>query len=491
MRKPVLLTLAWRWRTLAWLPQWVLVAVVLSLLFRSADRAMVWCLRETTGRTLERHASADGVSGIWFAGMALGFVLAWSAHELLRCPITATIPRLRRALAIEVTLVLAAAAVLFLFAARVPRSTAEVATVAAVGFSGGGVGVLVSNPSRFRTWSAAIGLVLVLFAVGEILEMSWPWPRDHVAVAIPALVALGIAAIVRAFSLAEHRTYLADPVPADRPEALTLDMSHRDAEAASWFAPVWRGGRDWTRATLHEMHGAGPFGWRFEVAKYLALFVVLLVVVIGHDRPRGTTAWYQLAQNALGESPGFWRVLLSFWLLVIASWAASVPTVPRLGFVRPASRSERARSAWSVAVLRAGSLLGGVTVFALALGSVAAWRSAAAGDRALRVEGAPDLLGAIAIVGIVAPWAAWLRLRLLDVWVGSARFPNPLRQGAIATAAVVACEVVGHLLASAWTAAESVHPALAPPLFAAALAGSWLAYRATLDRLFRTVALPV
>lgn len=492
--RPVLLTLGWRWRTIAVLPQWLFVALLLNFVFRALDDVLQSVGLRATGASLASHHDADGVAGMWLAGLALGFVIAWPVHELLRCPITATTPRLRRSLAVEVPVAFAAAAALFWLAASGRRSALELATVAAIGFFGAGLGVLVANPHRYRAWSTAIGLFLGLFVVGELLQTSWPWPREHASLAIPSLVALGLAAVFRAYSAAEHRTYLADPSPTDGPEALTLDMAHRDPDDTAIWAPTWRGGRNWARATLHELHGARPLGWALETAKYLTLFALLVAIPWDPDvfdmRPR-PSVWFLLASNALGENSTFWRILLTFWLLAAASWATSVPCVPRIGVVRPASRSERARSAWLVFALRFGISLAASALIATGLAAIGAWRSAAAGDPPLALHGAPDLLGAIAIVAIVAPWAAWLRLRLLDLWFASRRFPNPLRQGAVATLAVVGSLIVGHVLGSAWTAAEELHPALAPVLFGLAIVASWLGYRTALDRLFRTVALPV
>lgn len=499
IRKPILLTLTWRWRTLWCLPLWGFAFVALLTASAVAESAIQWVARLLTGESggPTPLAIRDYLPNSWLAGVGLGLVVAWIVHELLRCPISATLPGLRRRLAVEVGVGLAIAWVLLIRATVEHRDPAVHTTCAAIGFVGVGVGLVIANPARFRTWRTECALVLGLPPIAHLLELSEPWILEHASVVVPTFAVIGVGAVALAFSAGEHRRLLAiaERTSTDAVDPVVLDVSHRDRRAASRWAPTWKRGRDWARATLYELHGASALGWSFDVSKYVVLFVVLVVLVITDGGPRGmsvrTSIWHAIGQNAVGEEPVFWRTILSFWLLVTAAWAASVPCVPRVGVVRPTSRAERARSAWSVVGLRTGALLGGVTLLTAVIGAVALWRSAAAGDRAIPVRGLPDLLGAIAIVGIVAPWAAWIRLRLLDLWTASGRFPNPFRQGVVAMATVVACEVAGHLLGSAWFAAEEAHPAFAPLLFAPALVGSWLAYRAVLDRLFRTVALPV
>lgn len=499
IRKSVLLTLAWRWRTIGCLPLWAFAFAALAAVFEIVGGILNLTWEHIAGSRLPRwadHPSGIGWnSGAWVAGLSLGFVIAWTVHELLRCPTSATMPRLRRRLGYEVVTLLAISSVTLVWLWDDRVSPADRAVSMAIVFAGGSTGVFVAHPDRFRSLPSAMGLIVGLFAPARLLEGASRPLVAHAAVSIGALVVLGIVAVCLAFSADEHRRLLATISGRTdaRPNPAGLDMSHRDRQDRSRWAPIWLGGRDWARATLHELHGAGPFGWRMLNAYYFVLLVGMLVTIPGNHLRIGRSpwGWSSIASNALGEDPVSWRSIATIWILFVSVWAATAPCVPRVGIVRPASRAERARAAWRVCALRAGPVLGGGAILALALGAFASWRSAALGESPAPARGLPDLLAAFLILAILFPWAAWIRLRLLDLSAAHGRFPSPLRQGFVATLIVGGCLFFGHVLGSGWVAAEDVGPALAPLLFAPAVVASWLAYRVVLVRLFQTIALPV
>lgn len=495
MRMPVLVRMSLRWRTILLLPLWLFGTIVLGV--------GVSILLMLLASVLDRRI-AEPTSLLWAPSVAFGWVVAWSIHELWACPISATTPRLRRALVVETSVLLA------LFAAAIGAIGADTVKSDIAGsavdmklalFSatfatcllGSSIGLLVANPTRFRSMWSAFGMVLALFGAIWLAGPLTLWIVALPWILGPIAVALALAIIHHALSAREHRRFLAVSGGAtgeSRADPAVLDTAFRSPRSASSWAPAWKGGRSWLRATLHELHGASAGGWIGHVALWTAVLLAIQLTAFASVGWYEPSSWRMVADNMLSEQESLWRATAGFWAVAFAVWTVSTPCVPRASFVRSTTRLERARTAWAVCTLRTGVLLGGLLIGVTALGAVSIAALVSAGARAPVVRGLPDIVGAVAALGIVAPLGAWFRLRQIDLRRDGSGFPGALHQGMVATVVVLGYVAAVQGLGTLWFRTEAIHPIVPVVVFSSLLVGSWALFRLALTREFQRAPLP-
>ncbi len=493
MRVPVLVRLSLRWRTILLLPLWLFGTIVIGV----GVSILLMLLRSVFDRRI-----AEPISLLWAPSIAFGWVVAWSIHELWACPISATTPRLRRALVIETSVLLALfAAVVGAVAIRSAKGdglpiqehlSPFVATFATC-MLGSSIGLFVANPTRFRSMWSALGMVLALLGSVWLAGPLTIWALAHPWILGPVVIALALAVVGHALSAAEHRRFLLVSSGANverRSDPAMLDTAFRSPRSASSWAPDWKGGGSWVRATLHELHGASAGGWIGHVAVWIAILMVGQLSSFVTVEWDPTNSWLRVARQMLAEDQSLWRLIGGFWAVALAVWTVSTPCIPRASFVRSTTRRDRARTAWAVCALRSGVLLGGLLIALTVLGAASIAMVASAGARAPAVFGLPDIVGAVAALGIVAPIGAWVRLRVIDLRRDGAGFPGSLYQGMAASVVVIAYIGAVQGLGTIWFRAEAIHPFLPVLVFTPALIGSWTLFRATLMREFQRVPLP-
>ena len=504
MRAPVLFHLWWRLRTIGCLPMFLFALIAYSTASGLLASAVEFAARHMGWPLDVWEFGRNSVPLTFGTGIALGIVFAWTTHELMACPITATLPRFRRRLALEALAFFAGASALLwiAWATRAdPRSANIGCAYASVWFVGAGTGLLIANPGRFRRPLAGFSMCVAVIAAGWYADKALFWFFDHPWPGALLASLVGTAFTFAAFSKNDHRQLLSfAPVESGGPalDPRVLDTSFRVPDRRRLFAPTWNApmerGRAWARGTLHDLHGAGMGGWIAHSLGWAlsAAFLVCLLSLAPDGKPpfAPEVRWATLARNALTVGDRFWVVGL-VWVVLATAWIASVPAIPRAEFVRPWSRAERADAIWKVCALRSGLMTGTLLVVVLVLGALAYSKSDIASRHAVTTSCVPDVVAVVLILAVLAPWVAWIRLRLLDLRAVHGGFPDSLWQAVVALLAIAVSLCAAYVLGAAWQSLKLVHVALAVTLFAGAVALSWLAFRSVLYGLFRRVDLRV
>jgi len=395
-----------------------------------------------------REEDARAATALVLVPFGAGAVLAWSCFELLVCPWSRFLPRLRTRLATGLSvfalLAAAGAAVFGAFRPELPGALGS----GAFAFLGFGLGVLATDPQSASRKPVGALLFLAFFA-GVLAAPELVRAAIGAGVLfVPLALCAGAAALLLPFGDRRSRARALRS-----PEEFLGGLENPDlrlGSLANWKpgdgegAPLPGGGRplrstaDHVRATLFELHGgrhgavaALVIAPLIELAIVLATVAAVFALRTGTEQP--SFAEWLLAALA-GERARQSGIILACWSGMCLMVQPSVP-LARPG--RPVSRERLGAIVWRVATLQSLLRLGVVVAaLSLLLVALASFTGAPGGGDV------PAFLVAAAVITCCAPAAQWLRLRFID---SLPQPPGPLRVGLL-IGAVLAVLVLGVVL---------------------------------------------
>ncbi len=352
----------------------------------------------------------------------LGAFLGQGAVQLLLCPLSWSLPGLRRRLLRGMLL---AGAVTSLASAGVMALVGgepSALSVGALAFLLYGLGATLPevylDPWR---WMARLllFLLLVLFLEGGLVWLdAWPWAGTALALAggVGCLVGLCAARTGRALALAPvrlfHGRFQPDPAlggPRGGPR-----------EEPRWVGRAGSGLGLWWRASLHEAYGGGRSSW-LRLGAGLALGCAALVALFGYwegldvdgssrmalHHVRGQL-WLPGSQASSPGSPGSARIgfhALIFALVFTNARGLGLRCCP----LYPLSRRQRARLAFWSSLARGVAFVAMLGIALTLLLVTLGW----AGAPPQNDVGLPRYLRVLLLVLAVVPLAQWILLRLV------------------------------------------------------------------------------